>query len=133
MQKHAWNIGVESDLLVPFKAEFDAIWPLVSLKKRRLPGASAPHLGGLQRPSRAPNGEGPPRDANALRRLRDSRRNHFPDLGKINSIILGFRRLVRVKVIQRLYSLSKIFVFHALGPFLNALVFFVNCFALKIF
>ena len=39
MRKHAWNIGVESDLLVAFKAEFDAICPLVSLKKRRLPGA----------------------------------------------------------------------------------------------
>ena len=39
MRKHAWNIGVESDLLGAFKAEFDAICPLVSLKKRRLPGA----------------------------------------------------------------------------------------------
>ena len=36
VQKHAWNIGMESDLLVVFKAEFDAIWPLVSQKKRWL-------------------------------------------------------------------------------------------------
>ena len=39
MRIHAWNIGVESDLLVALKAEFDAIWPLVSLEKRRLAGA----------------------------------------------------------------------------------------------
>ena len=45
MQKHAGNIGVESDLLVAFKAEFDAIWPLVSLKKRPL---------GLQHPLEPP-------------------------------------------------------------------------------
>ena len=30
---------MESDLLVAFKAKFDAIWPLVSLKKHWLPGA----------------------------------------------------------------------------------------------
>ena len=91
VRKHAWNIGVKSDLLVALKAEFDAIWPLVSLKKHRFQGlATGPHLWGLQCPPRAPSWEGPPHDANASWRLLDSRPNHFLDFWKINSIILDF-------------------------------------------
>ena len=49
---------MESDLLVAFKAEFDVIWPLVSLKKRPLPGVLPLDPWAYSTPQEPPAGRG---------------------------------------------------------------------------